>query len=187
MQLDLTGNNVMVDLETMGNGADAAIVAIGAVRFDQECVYDAFYSNVTLESSVAAGLIIDPSTVMWWLKQSDAARAAISEAQGAPDKCCLPHVLSEFASWLHTDQMMQSKALDEPRIWGNGAAFDNVILANAYKACGMPVPWKFWNDRCYRTVKNMAPDIVYMNTGTAHHALHDAEAQARHLIQIASA
>jgi exodeoxyribonuclease VIII len=71
-----------------------------------------------------------------------------------------------------------------PVVWGNGADFDNVILGNAYLAVNKPRPWSFWNNRCYRTVRAMAPNIDYVRPVIAHHALHDARAQALHLIEI---
>jgi inhibitor of KinA sporulation pathway (predicted exonuclease) len=68
-------------------------------------------------------------------------------------------------------------------IWGNGAAFDNTILAAWFKHFNLP--WDFRKDRCYRTVKNMFPGVPYQFVGTKHNALADATNQAEHLIQIA--
>ena len=48
--------HVMLDLETMGNGANAAIIAIGAVSFNENGVADRFYKQVALQSSVSIGL-----------------------------------------------------------------------------------------------------------------------------------
>lgn len=163
-------NNIMLDLETMGNGSNAAIIAIGAVRFDAD-VTDKFYETIKLDSSVAHGLEIDPATVMWWMKQSDEAR---SQFERLSDH--LPTVLMQFTAWIG------SKAI----VWGNGSDFDNVILANAYKKCGIDVPWKFYNNRCYRTIKNLNRDIKMDRIGTHHNAVDDAESQARHLMRILS-
>ncbi|MFM9673750.1 3'-5' exonuclease, partial [Streptomyces galilaeus] len=71
-------NHVMLDLETMGQGNNAAIVAIGAVFFEPTTgeIGDTFYRKIDLESAAQYGEI-DPNTVLWWLKQSDAARAEI--------------------------------------------------------------------------------------------------------------
>ena len=67
--------NVMIDLETMGVNNNAAIIAIGAVAFDFEgnLGYH-FYQTITLQSSVENGGIMDASTVLWWMRQSDEAR-----------------------------------------------------------------------------------------------------------------
>jgi hypothetical protein len=43
------------------------------------------------------------------------------------------------------------------RIWGNGANFDNPLLACAFEAAGVRPCYKFFNERCYRTVKNQYP------------------------------
>ena len=69
-------------------------------------------------------------------------------------------------------------------MWGNGAAFDNVILAVAYKRAWLPVPWSYKNDRCYRTVAALAPEVARPEVGERHNAADDAEAQARHLIEV---
>jgi exodeoxyribonuclease VIII len=170
-------NHVMLDLETLGSGPNAAIIAIGAVRFDPDlqCIGETFYRVIDLESATQAGGQIDASTALWWLKQTDAARAAISQP-GVP----IAEALNDFAGWLNASK-------DGPLIWGNGAAFDNVILASAYKRLHNKNPWPHWNDRCYRTLKNLRPEIKLERIGTDHHALDDAMNQARHAITILNA
>ena len=58
--------NVMVDLETLGNGSESVIISIGAVEFDPETgeLGREFYKVVDAQSCVDAGLKIDASTVM---------------------------------------------------------------------------------------------------------------------------
>jgi exodeoxyribonuclease VIII len=70
----------MVDLETMGNGPDAAICSIGAVKFDPDSSPNddkEFYAHVNLQSAQDNGGSIDAATVMWWLAQSAQVTAAI--------------------------------------------------------------------------------------------------------------
>ena len=162
-------SNVMLDLETMGNSARAAIIAIGAVKFDKSGLGSEFYEVVDLQSSVNLGLTMDTSTVLWWMKQGDTARAAF-DRKGMP----ITIALKAFSDWMETDQP----------VWGNGASFDNVILSTAYRLAGMDQPWKFWNDRCYRTLKSLKPGIKMQRTGTYHNALDDAKSQAEHLMDI---
>ncbi len=164
-------NNVMLDLETMGTGNNAAIIAIGAVRFNKD-ITDRFYQVIDLGSCIDAGLEIDPSTVMWWMRQSDDARKQFDRPN-----VTLQTALVRFSAWVK----------DNAKMWGNGSDFDNVILANAYKKCFLELPWKFYDNRCYRTIKNMNPGIKMERTGTYHCALDDAESQAKHLMQILSA
>lgn len=166
--------DVMLDLETMGNGPRAAIAAIGAVEFDipSREIGDLFYAVVDLESAVAAGGVIDASTVCWWMRQSDEARQLF--AQGGEH---IALALQQFSTWL-----ADRGPVDEVRVWGNGAAFDNVVLGSAYTALSLPQPWRFWNNRCYRTVKSLHPEVKMVRVGTYHLAVDDAESQARHLI-----
>lgn len=171
-------NNVMLDLETMGSGSDAAIIAIGAVEFDilSRSIGDGFYQIITLESSVSQGGVIDPATVLWWLKQSDQARAELQRPGIHIDDA-----LNRFAVWLSN---ISSGQPQEVCIWGNGAAFDNAILASAYRRVEIPQPWKHWNDRCYRTIKAMHPHTKLQRLGTHHNAQNDALSQTWHLIDM---
>jgi len=171
--------DVMLDLETMGTGPDAAIVAIGAVHFNvhTRTIVDSFYTPVSLADAARCGGAIDPDTVVWWLKQNDRARAAIS-GQGK----LLEDALFDFQLYLD-GKGIRSQIV----IWGNGADFDNVILAGAYRRLGLKVPWEFWNNRCYRTLKSMHRHIPMQRSGTHHNALDDAESQARHLMDILAA
>lgn len=166
---------IMVDLETMGTSPDSAITAIGAVVFDESGVHKTFYRSVSLPSSVAAGMVMYPDTVMWWMRQSEAARQAMLDSPVS-----LPDALRDFSDWIRAHQLFNDElGSDAVEVWGNGAAFDNVILANAYRLCGIPVPWSFWNDRCYRTLRGLFPDLATpMNEGVGHNALHDAVHQA---------
>lgn len=169
-------NNIMLDLETMGNGPNAAIIAIGAVFFDyeNEQLGESFYETISLQSSVNGGGEIDASTVIWWLQQTDSARKAVTTGQEP-----MQFVLELFSEWIAKNQD------GEPvKMWGNGAAFDNVILALAYNRHHIPQPWHYQNDRCYRTLKALFPQIEYKQTGTKHIAIDDAINQAAHLIEI---
>jgi len=166
--------HIMVDLETMGTGNEAAIVSIGAVKFDPmgAGVDDAFYVGVSLASSTAYGLKLDAGTVLWWMdKERDTARRALL----ASDFVDLPSALEGFGMWLG------EKSLP---VWGNGATFDNVILRNAYAKVGLDCPWSYRDDRCFRTLKNLAPGVESPEVGMLHQALDDATAQALHMQQI---
>lgn len=170
-------DDVMIDLETMGNGPRAAIVAIGAVRFSPEhgTISEPFYRVVDLASSVALGGEMDADTVMWWMRQDDSARFALM----AEDRVDLAVALMEFSMWMGGCGTVGTR-----RVWGNGAAFDNVILASAYRAAGQAQPWHFWNDRCYRTIKAQRPDVEMERVRVHHNAADDAESQARHMIEM---
>lgn len=162
--------DVMVDLETMDNKPTSAITAIGAVVFDVKSgLQSEFYVKVDLQSSIDAGLTVSGDTVNWWLTQNEQARTEMAK-KGIP----LTEALQLFAEWLPTGT----------KLWGNGASFDNAILSHAYAKVGKEQPWKFWDDRCYRTLKGMYPNIKLDRQGTYHNALDDAKSQAEHFIKI---
>lgn len=165
--------DVMLDLETMGNKPGAAIVAIGAVKFNQDGILDRFYCTVDLQSCLHAGLVIDASTVMWWMRQNDEARNALQYPG-----YMLPDALTALKRWLHGIDNRNDYC-----VWGNGADFDNAIIACAYAAVGAPLPWDFWRNRCYRTMKSMS-SMQIERRGTHYNALDDAESQALHLLRI---
>lgn len=163
--------NVMLDLETLGNKPNSVILAIGACFFAGGKIHDEFYIRINAESCERHGLRMDASTVLWWLQQNEAARAEVCK----PSEVTLREGLEEFAEWIGTQR---------PKVWGNGSDFDNVILKNAYDHTRLDVPWNFWDNRCYRTVKNLNYKIPFEKTGTAHNALDDAKGQALHLMRI---
>ena len=167
--------NIMVDLETMGTKSNAAIVGIGACEFDRDQVGKTFYRPVNLASSVARGLTMEPSTIMWWLGQSESARQAIRFGTYPLDQA-----LTEFANWV-----LDCAPRDNVRIWAKGPTFDCAILAHAYGVCDIEKPWRFWNDRCVRTVIARNPSVTEpAREGTAHNAQDDAVHQAKWLIAI---
>mgnify|MGYP006408929027 CR=1 FL=1 len=85
--------HIMIDLETMGTRPDAPIISIGAVAFDANGPLDSFYAGVNLGSSVNSGAKIDASTVLWWMQQSDEARAALVPKDDELRQCYLEGVL----------------------------------------------------------------------------------------------
>lgn len=165
--------HAMVDLETLGNTSDAVVLSIGAVLFSVERgIFGDFYTTVDPQSCVAAGLTLSVSTIMWWMQQGDVARKAV-RAPGVS----LGAALADFAEFLAEHK--------EVRVWGNGATFDNVILANAYGKAEFKRPWSYKHDRCYRTLAAQHPDVQIEYIGTAHNALDDARNQAQRLLEIA--
>lgn len=163
--------HIMIDLETMGTRPNAPVLSIGAVAFDGNRVHGEFYEVLDLSFSVRDGAVIDPETVIWWMTQSDEARLAVTRRGIEPRVA-----LTRFTEW------MDQKDFDG--VWGNGASFDNVILSETYRRLGMTPPWKFWQDRCYRTVRTLHPSVPLERSGTHHNALDDARSQAVHLIEM---
>lgn len=177
-------NNLMVDLETMGNKPNAPIVAIGAVFFEPTTgeLGQQFYTAVNLASDMAAGAVPSGDTINWWLMQSSEARAAITTDAAVTINVAICE-LSAFVRQHGEDP----KYL---KVWGNGASFDNVILRSAYERCGLPPCWNWFNDLDVRTMVNLGRKIGFDPKrdlpfdGERHNALADAIHQAQYVSAI---
>ena len=159
----------MVDLETLGTTADAVILSIGAVKFDLESDSmdnEGFYASISIDSNMEYKRRIQEDTLLWWFKQSFDAQKVFHEP-----KQSLSSGLEELSDWIGDTSYS---------MWSNGADFDLPMLSHAYTQMGMETPWKFWNNRCFRTYKNLpgAKNAVVKNSGVKHNALDDAVTQA---------
>lgn len=136
----------------------------------------------------------DPDTVQWWTEQTNEAQAAFA------DPVDLRRALNLFGIWLAeitvdqrqqyaNDHNMPCHVSDFPNlcIWSHGPQFDISILAAAYEAVGLPVPWHYRAPRDTRTCFDIAgieDHSAWLKAhpgplGIAHHALDDAICQAR--------
>ena len=172
------GDDLMVDLETLGRGPGCAVLSIGAVFFGPDGLGAEFELFVNTADSLERGLTKDPDTVAWWDRQSKEAQETLRKAETSPHS--LADALGAFSAFCMTHSS-QAKL----KFWGNGASFDNAIVAYCYRAAGMNQPWNFWNDMCYRTLKKLAsPAIAQASSGVLHNALDDAKRQAEHARRI---
>jgi DNA polymerase III epsilon subunit-like protein len=178
-------NHIMLDLETLSTSPEAAILSIGAVLFDpiENQLGREFYQVVALSKSNLDGEI-SSDTVKWWEAQNSEARSIFSDPNATP----LRDVLVSFTSFI------KDNCNEDVQVWGNGPAFDNIILTSAYKRNGLEVPWRFRNDRDVRTVvelgrclRGIDPKTLLPMSGVAHNALDDAKHQALYVNSIFNA
>ena len=164
--------DVMLDLETLGTKRGCVVLSIGMVAFGPSGLGPEWYDVPDTQEQIDAGLHEDPDTVTWWQKQSAEARKVFSEPRRP-----LGEVLTDTAVYL-ANVCGKTKL----RVWGNGSDFDNQILADVYEAAGRKIPWLWYNNRCYRTLKGMDRSIKLERVGTHHNALGDAKSQAQHAV-----
>lgn len=161
--------HVMLDIETMGIGPDAAIVSIGACKFDRdvdESLWETFYE---VPSDWKGSL--DVNTVKWWLSQPDETRSSIAKSFSNKP---LKQILEELVEFIGTCS-----------VWGNGVDFDNAIIQSACRREGVK-PWSYRQNRCFRTIKNIYDSKTYYKPEIPHHAMYDAIAQAKSLIMLSN-
>ncbi len=167
--------HIMCDLETLGTGPNAAVLSVALVVFEDYDksfrIVDRYYGKTNKKTITGD---IDADTVMWWMEQSDDARSELrTDSSTSPEYKVIHHV-SEFL-----------RDYSDALLWGNGASFNNVILRSLLKRHNLDWPLKYNNDRCYRTVKAMFPQVPKPEfRGTKHNAWDDAMNQAEHLYAI---
>lgn len=194
--------DIMLDIETLGTGTNAAIVQIGAVAFDADVDHredsslrvnspdvllelgQGFRMNVCLADSKHPG-DIDPATVEWWLQQSDEARASITNKD---NRLGLALVLGMFTEWVRDIGGGNPYAV---RLWSNGPTFDETIIRSAFTRYGRQFPISFRQSRCCRTMYDLAMGMGWDRDRAAaaapddivkHDGLGDSVFQARSLV-----
>jgi 3' exoribonuclease, RNase T-like len=177
--------DLMIDLETLSLDSNAYIRSIGACFFGpgDPVIYSTFYQCCDGPNQI--GSHIDPDTQAWWSRQSVVAQSALINQAGVQ----LKPTLEDFSRWVWKFQEQESiRLLQLPMIvrpWGNGASFDIPIIENAMKRERVPIPWRFYDIRCFRTLKALYPNVVAEPfTGEKHNALDDAIHQAKHAARI---
>lgn len=162
--------DIMIDLETLATSNDAAILTIGAVRFDpfgselKEPEMDSFYVKVDLDSCDEIGLVTNDDTIAWWANQSQAAQDAAFDPEGRI------HIKDAF-------EQLYKFCWGATRVWSNGSVFDIVICETVFKRIQKANPWQFWQIRDVRTAFDLGINPQRPPV-TAHHALEDAWNQA---------
>jgi len=171
-------SHIMLDLETLDTRPSALIVALGAVKFDPNGsgVLQTFYRVPNDWGDQARhGRTLNPDTVAWWLKQSDAARNALTSPPKS-DSTSTAQMLNDFVEFCEGSDV---------KMWGNGADFDCTLLGSLYADYGIKKPWTYSNNRCFRTMKNLGLGAAKpARVGVHHNALDDATTQALHLQEI---
>jgi len=165
---------MMVDIETLDTEVTAAIMAIGAVVFDprtDEREDEFSMTGISKRSNLRCGRTVSQQTLDWWAQQNPEAQAAVFD----PPHVSLDIALGEFTRWINRLTPTCT------RIWAKSPDFDCAILRHACMDRGILWPFKFWENRCCRTIMELAyPEgdfpTIQME-GPAHDALADAKKQ----------
>ncbi len=167
-------SDVSIDIESLGTEPGAVILSIGAVVVDIDAgtVSNTFQRNITVMSSLMAGLTTDSETIKWW---SDPARDEARSYLSA-DQVSLRDALNDLSAWLVYNGMTH--------IWAKPPKFDIGLLEAAYRACNLPIPWTHRQPLCVRTAIRWSgldeKSIAF--AGVEHVATDDAIHQAKILI-----
>lgn len=165
--------HLMVDIETLDIQPSAAILQIGAVVFDPrgEDYQETFSLTIDEKSNRFHGRTVSDATLEWWSQQPSEARRRVF---GGPHTE-LSDAMRSFTGWIN------ALAPTCTRIWAQDPDFDVAILAHCCRMLDIIWPFKFWETRSCRTVKELAypegnfPGIAM--DGFKHEALADAKVQ----------
>lgn len=168
-------NDLMLDIETLGVGPDAAIVSIAVVQFDLMTgeVGDIFRQTIKIDT-IPSCRTVDLHTVGFWMEQPDDARHI---SFGQPDKVAHATAMAMCVDWI------EEHSYADTTLWGKGPTFDIALLTSSMKAEGITLPIPFRNHRDVRTILDIgermqiADDIIFAGVP------HDPVSDCRHQIK----
>ena len=157
----------VLDIETLGINPGAPILSIGAV-----CGESAFYEVIHPTEGTA-----DNQTVQWW-RTTPSAVARKHVFSDMNERRPLKDALVNFVEYI--------KENNPDRFWGCSPDFDYKHIEYWLKHYGMEVPWKFYQLRDVRTIRDfLTRDEVEMLTeqhiehDNKHIAVYDAYLEAQ--------
>lgn len=128
---------LVLDLETLGTGDNAAVASIGAaIVGGPSRVW-----RIDIKEAQANGGTVTQSTLDWWAGQCPEAREELTGTLSTQQ------AVTELAEWAAQNGWDRNST-----IWGKGPSFDCVILENAMQRAWVAPFWMFWQERCVRTI-----------------------------------
>ena len=160
----------MIDLETLDVLPTAAVLTIGAVKFDpfgddvRDPTCEKLYVKVDLDSCDRLGLTTSDATIDWWSQQD---KKAQEEAFSPDGRIPIYEAMNKLYKFCWGAQ----------RVWSHGAGFDVIICEHIFSKLQKTCPWNFWQVRDTRTLFDIGIDPQRPPV-LKHHALEDAWNQA---------
>ena len=175
----------MFDIESLDTKPSCVVLSIGLTGFN---VKDS-HSGIPLaeyfpmgtkdyrDEQIMLGRTVSKDTVEWWKQQSKQAQRVFKVSSGRK----IPDMLTQIADLITGDNVCK-----DPNIWGNGPDLDNAAIASLFELYDITVPWKFYQNRDYRTINKEHGHIAKRipHNGTKHNALDDAIRQTHQLHEI---
>lgn len=165
-----------IDLETLGRKNNAPIVSLGACAYSHDLgIFSTLHLFFDLDEQFKAGRNMDQQTLLWWLTQSEPARAALanSETRRYP----VLDVRRQFIKWWNSIVHRIAVSTVDVYPMGNGSEFDISMLRSLFEDV---VPWNYKHVIDFRTITTFYRDeVVWPEKTVKHNALEDAKAQAQ--------
>lgn len=175
---------LMIDIETLGLNPTTVVHQIGFCGADLTTGEYLIEPTNMFVQPVQFAQNIDFNTVCWWMRQSDAARAAVF-----PEKVHRMTAAGAFAGLQAAYGLLGGKDAGAT-VWASPAMFDLPILTHTFGLARPDLreakPWPYYMERDLMTLyKMLDPEKLLKPTNPVEHdAASDAKAQMDHLIAI---
>ena len=168
-------NILMIDIETTGNRPGCRVLSFAAFGFSKTGEQVHIYKRLNAAEQSTRGLFDDKETIDWWKSQNPAIR---DEAFSGTENTEI--AIAEFKTFFYKN--FSTAYGSGFQVWCCGADFDFPILKKLFNVYGFDLPWKYFHQCDYRTIRKLFPEIeaAEKNEGK-HSALEDVMAQMRGL------
>jgi hypothetical protein len=170
---------IMIDTESLGLSSKCVVTQLALLAYDLDdpeeyLALEEQFLPITPQTIL--GREINGDTVLWWMKQSDAARAMFEQNSGND----YPELYAKTAHFFdHIKTLTEDRS--EVEIWARGTDHDISILKSLAEDLNLTLPWKYDTVRDLRTLmsaagvgkREIAPRVGYIE----HHALSDCKHQ----------
>lgn len=166
---------VHIDLETLGLRRTSRILSMGVYVPHNELT---LYTEVDQRSYIGdARFTEDDSVVTWWAERGGFIGSAAQQV--SHHEMCLQ--LQDFFF-----ELAESCDMDVVTVWANSPQFDLELLRYHFDIFSLRMPWSYWAERDFRTVRGTAKmlDLPIERAEVPHHALEDAKLQATYVRRV---
>lgn len=163
--------DLVLDIETFGVTPGVALASVAVVNLWHPEQWR--YRTI----SEPSGRIEWGSLGTFWVKQPPVVQLALSG--GLPERTALADIAIWIGQQLGPDYAQPMRL----RLWGD-EDFDTVLLAEAYRRNGLPVPWDYHAPRSIRTfleAAGMEAELPFLESETEHVSIDCAQHAAREL------
>lgn len=170
---------IMIDTESLGLGAKCVVTQLALLAFDLDdpteyLAMEEQFLPITPQTTIKR--TIDGDTILWWMKQSDSARAMFERNSGND----FPELIALSQHFFdHIGSIIEDAS--EVEIWARGTDHDISILKSLSEDLGIRLPWRYDSVRDLRTLMSAAgvgkKDVAERVGNIPHHALSDCKYQ----------
>jgi hypothetical protein len=174
---------LMIDLESLDTSPRSVITSVGIIAFpldDPETEMRRIHEYLPAQPQIDVfKRTVNFDTILWWMKQEEAARKYLHESSGNDME-----VLLAFIRSIHrklTDLIAQV-GRSNIEVWARGPQFDIVNLESLFIDCGLAAPWSYdsvMDLRTHAKLSGVKTEDIDKQGLTPHVAIDDCKLQIR--------